>query len=231
VGARLPAGLHARRVCGLTTCAILLRPHRELRAPDVDLESGIHESLEGIVGFLRQHGPRRQFFPAYRLEDFKDDRTLRGLRPQDILIARRAGSIVGVMAAWDQSAYKQDIVDSYGPGLRRVRPLYDMAARLIGAQPLTPPGRAIPLTFAACICIANDDPAVMRALLSACMRNAHRRGKAFLMIGLADEDPLLPVARRFLHIPYHSDLFAVARSEEPLTRLDGRIPYIEIATL
>jgi hypothetical protein len=51
------------------------------------------------------------------------------------------------------------------------------------------------------------------------------------MIGLCDDDPLLAVARRYLHITYHSDLMAVAWSEAPLKQLDGRVPYIEIATL
>ncbi len=118
-----------------------------------------------------------------------------------------------------------------GLRLRRLRPVYDLVARLFGARPLTPPGQAIPLAFAACICIADDDPAVMRALLSACAINAYERGKAFLMLGLSDDDPLLAVARRYLHITYHSDLFAVSWSEAPVKQLDGRIPYIEIATL
>ena len=85
---------------------------------------------------------------------------------------------------------------------------------LLGARPLTPPGQAIQLAFAACICIADDDPAVMRALLSACVKNAYERGKAFLMLGLSDDDPLLAVARRYLHITYHSDLFAVSWSDD-----------------
>jgi hypothetical protein len=231
VGRRLPAGLKATRVCGLRTCAILLRPKRLLRVPDVNVGPGSLETLAEIVAFLRQHGPRRQFFPAYTLEDFTRGEKLRGLKPQDIMVARRGDNLIGVMAAWDQAAYKQDIVDSYGPDLCRIRPFYNLLARLLGAQPLTPPGEAIPLAFAACICVAEDDRDVMRALLSACMLNAHKRGKAFLMLGLADDDPLLPIARRHLHIPYHSELFVVSWSSDPASQLDGRIPYIEIATL
>jgi hypothetical protein len=223
--------VHVRRLCGLTTCAILLRPPHEFRVSGIDVRQGSPEVLEEIVEFLRRHGPRRQFFPAYALDDFTGGAALRGLKPQDVMVARRGGSVTGVMAVWDQSTYKQDIVDSYGPGLRRLRPVYNMAARLLGAQPLTPPGQAIPLAFAACMCVADDDLAVMRALLSACMRSAYERGKAFLMIGLADDDPLLPIARRTLHITYRSDLFAASWSEEPLRLLDERIPYIEIATL
>lgn len=231
VGTRLPAGLRALRVCGLTTCAILLRPQRALRLPGIDVQPGSRETLGEIVEFLRQQGPRRQFFPVYTVEDFTGGAKLRGLGPQDMMVARRGGGVVGVMAVWDQSAYKQDVVDSYGPGLRRLRPLYDLAARLIGAQPLTPLGQAIPLAFAACICVAKDDRGVMRALLSASVLNAYKRGKAFLMLGLADDDPLLAIARRHLHVPYHSDLFVVSWSKEPSGLLDGRVPYVEIATL
>ena len=51
------------------------------------------------------------------------------------------------------------------------------------------------------------------------------------MLGLSDDDPLLAVAKRYLHMKYHSDLYAVSWSEESVKQLDGRIPYIEIATL
>jgi hypothetical protein len=231
VGSRPPANLYTRHICGLTTCAILLHPSRAQRAPGIEVHLGSTETLAEIVAFLRLQGPRRQFFPAYTLDDFTGGSKLRGLKPQDILVARRGSEVVGVMAAWDQSTYKQDIVDAYGPALRRLRPAYNLIARLFGARPLTPQGQAMQLAFAACICIAGDDPSVMKALLSACTQHAYEHGKAFLMLGLSDDDPLLTVARRYLHIKYHSDLFAVSWSDEPVQRLDGRIPYIEIATL
>jgi hypothetical protein len=231
VGSRPPAHLHTRLICGLTTCSLLLRPLRMHHTPGLDIFPGSAETLAEIVAFLRLQGPRRQFFPSYTLDDFTGGATLRGLKPQDIMVARRDGQIVGVMATWDQAAYKQDVVDAYGPALRRLRPVYDFAARLFGARPLTPPGQAIQLAFAACICIANDDLSVMRALLCACMDHAYQCGKAFLMVGLADGDPLLAVARSYLHIKYHSDLFAVSWSAGAIGQIDERLPYIEIATL
>ena len=135
------------------------------------------------------------------------------------------------MATWDQMAYKQDVVDVYGSTLQHLQPAYDLFARLLGARPLTPPGQAMPLVFAACTCIVGDDPAVMRALIATCARVAHLRGKAYLMLGLADNDPLLAVVRRWLHVTYRSDLYAASTSAELLPKLDDRIPYVEIATL
>lgn len=231
VGRRAPGAPVRTRLAGLTTCAILLRPRRAPRIPGVEIEPGSSASLPEIVAFLRVEGARRQLFPAYTVKGFTDGRTLRGLAPEDIAVARRNGRIVGVMAAWDQAAYKQDVVASYGPTLRRLRPAYDILARVLGARPLSRPGEAILLAFAACTAVADDDPAVLRGLLVACAERARGLGKAFLMLGLADSDPLLPVARRWLHVTYHSDLFTLAWDPEQAPVPDGRVPCIEIATL
>jgi len=231
VGPRLPGGLQVAGKWGITTCAILLRSRRVLRIPGIEVQPGSLETLGVIAAYLRLEGPRRQFFPVYTHKDFLEGIKLRGLKPEDIMVARRGNTIVGIMAVWDQAAYKQDIIDSYGPELRLLSPFYNLAARFIQAQPLTPPGQAIPLAFASCICVTEDDKAVTRALLSACLQNAFTRGKAFLMVGLADIDPLLPVVRRFLHITYHSELYAVSWSGKTGNLLDNQIPYIEIATL
>jgi hypothetical protein len=231
LGRRAPGAPVRTRLAGLTTCAILLRPRRAPRTRGLEMERGSAASIPEIVAFLREEGPRRQLFPAYTVEDFTDGRTLRGLAPEDVAVARRAGTIVGVMATWDQATYKQDVVAAYGPALRRLRPAYDVLARVLRAQPLTAPGAPIPLSFAACTAVAGDDPAVLRALLAACTEHARRSGKAFLMLGLADEDPLLPAARRWLHVTYRSDLYTLAWDEARARVPDGRVPRIEIATL
>jgi hypothetical protein len=230
-GSRPPAGLHVRHISGITTCAILLRPVTKHRTPGIEVTPGSPETLPEIVQFLRGNGPDRQLFPAYTLEDFTGVSRLCGLLPEDIMVARRDGEIAGVIAVWDQSAYKQDIIDSYGPMLRRLRPVYDLAARLIGARPLTPPGQVMPLAFASCICVPGGDSAIIRALLPACVNTAYKRGKAYLMLGLADGDPLLPIVKRYLHVTYHSDLFALSWDDGVVSRVDSRVPYIEIATL
>jgi hypothetical protein len=231
VGARPPAGLRAARLGGLTTCAVLLRPRRPVRAPGAVVRPASAAQLPDVIAFLRAEGARRQLFPAYALEDLAGGAALRGLAPEDVQVAWRGGRILGTLAVWDQSGFKQDVVAGYGPPLRRWRPLVDAAARLVGARALTPPGATIPLAFAALVRVADDDPDVFRALLAAGAEAARARGKAFLMVGLADADPLLPVAKRFWHVPYRSELYALAWGEDPAARLDGRVPQIEIATL
>jgi len=230
---RPPADVHAVHLSGLTTCAIILREHRRPPKPEEGIVVGpaTPALLPQVVAFLRGHGATRDFFPAYTLEDFTGGERLRGLAAEDVLVAHRGDRILGVLAVWDQSAYKQDVVDSYGPRLARIRPAYDAVARLVKAQPLTPPGEAIPLAFGACISVAEDDHRVMHALVRAATHHAASLGKAYLMLGFADSDPLLQVALRWPHITYRSDIFALSWSVDPAKVLDRRLPYVEVATL
>lgn len=228
---RPPGGLRAQRLSGLTTCAILLRRRQPRPASGIRVGCASDAMMPQVVAFLRGHGASRQFFPAYSIDDFTGGTRMRGLAAHDVMIAHRGDAILGVMAAWDQMAYKQDIVEGYGPALARLRPAYDAAARLVGTRPLTAPGEAMPLSFSACIAVADDDPQVMRALVGACATRAFERGHAYLMVGLADGDPLLPVVRRWPHVTYHSDIFAFSWDADPAGMLDRRIPYVEIATL
>jgi hypothetical protein len=229
---RPPGGLHAARLSGLTSLALLLRPRRPVRLPGVTVDGGSADRLPEIVAFLRREGARRQLFPAHRLSDFTDGRTMRGLEPEDLAVARTDGRVVGVMGTWDQSAYKQEVVDAYGPTLGRLRPAYDLVARLLGGRPLPGVGERIPVAFGAPVCVEGDDTGVFRALLSRTMARARERGLGLLMLGFADADPLLAEARRVLHVTYHSDLYVLSwATDAPAAGLDGRLPYCEIATL
>jgi hypothetical protein len=225
----VPAG---RAGPGITTLGIILRRPKRSRCSPLAVARGTAGTLEEIVAFLREHGRNRQFFPAYRVEDFTDGKTERGLALEHLLVARRRGDIAGVMGVWDQSSYKQTVVQSYGTVLRPARPLYNAVARMWGARPLPAPGEKIDSAYASFVCIADDNREVMACLLREAYNDACRRGFAHLMIGLGDDDPLLPVARRYAAITYRSRVFAEMldpASVAPI--LDGRPACVEIATL
>lgn len=222
-----------RPLTRLYTLALILRQARPPRpTAGVELRNGAAVDLPQLIAFLRQTGARRQFFPALNEADFHSPAT-RDFRLEDFLIACQGGQIVGALGLWDQSAYKQTVVQAYSPGLARLKPLYNLAARLLRAQPLTRLGQPIRFAYAAFACVQNDDPAVFQALLAAVCHRAASRGFAFLMLGLCAGDPLLPLARRRLHIPYTSTLYTVCWAEDESWRqaLDARPPHVEISSL
>lgn len=222
-----------RPLAAITTLGVILRrPRPSLRAPFL-VERGSKEKLEEIITFLGKAGASRQFFPAYTLADFTELDTTRGFDPADFVVARQGGNILGVIGLWDQSSYKQTVVQAYASGLRRLRPFYNLGARLFGAQPLPAPGEHIHSAYASFICIERNDPQVFAVLLREIYNLAAERRYAHLMLGLTDGDPLLPVAKKYPAIAYYSHWHACAWDgvDEFCTRLDGRVPYIEIALL
>ncbi|MBA3533080.1 MAG: hypothetical protein H0T73_14240 [Ardenticatenales bacterium] len=222
-----------REVTKLATLAILLRRHGHCTPSPCEIRSGGEVSLGEIVAFLREHGAQRQFFPVYSNEDFEGSSLTLGFCNEDFAVACRGSSIVGVMGLWDQSAYKQMVVQGYSGTLRWARPLINGVARLFGAPSLPAPGRALSFVYASFLCIAGNDPAVFQTLLERLYQQAAVRGYSFLMLALSAADPLLPVAQQYAHIPYHSRLYTVCweDGERFHHELDQRLPAIEIAAL
>jgi hypothetical protein len=145
---------------------------------------------------------------------------------------------VGVAALWDQSGTKQTVVHGYAGSLRWLRPAYNLAARLQGAAapPLPAPGAPLRSAYASFLSVAEDDPATCRLVLRHLLDMAAARGHAYLLVGLAESDPLLDVARRFPHVAYRSTLYTVCPPGPPESERfhwlpDGRPPQVEIATL
>jgi hypothetical protein len=234
---RPPGGLHARRLCGITTHALLLRRRqgawgRRPHPSAIEVRGATGDQLDDLVAFLRRNGARRQLFPVWSASDFTGGQALRGMRLGDVSVATRDGSIVGVLGTWDQSAFKQEVVHAYPPTISRLRPAWNALARVAAAPSLPGIGSAIPHTFAAFPCVQEDDPEVMSLLLSRVARRAARRGRGFLLLGLADDDPLARGLGRWPRLTYHSDLFAFSWTEtHPGAGMDTRVPYVEIGTL
>jgi hypothetical protein len=225
-------------IAHIHTLGVILRrqwlPAPQKSPASLVLTQGSQSELPRIISFLRQQGAKRQFFPAYDSGDFaKNSPTTRGFQVRDFVIAKQSNEIVGVMGLWDQSTFKQSVVQSYNPSLSRIRPLYNLASRLIGAQPLPAPGQHIRSAYASFVCVADDNPVIFGTLLRHIVRLAARRGYAYLMLGLAESDPLLRVARRYPHIAYYSRLYVTCWEDAAgfHRRLDKRVPYVEIAAL
>lgn len=217
----------------LVTLALIARPRPALTAADVRIARGAACDVDRIVAFLHQHGRQRQFFPVYRASDFRDSPTTRGFRVEDFCLARYNGEIVGVIGLWDQSMYKQIVIQAYTCYLRWLRPGYNRVAPLFGVQPLPAPGQALRSVFASFVCIDQRFPAVFAILLRYVLNLAAMRGYGYVLLGMSINDPLLNIARRYAHIPYTSRLYAVTWGDTGgfYERRDHRPAYVDIAAM
>jgi hypothetical protein len=189
-------------------------------------------TLAEIVAFLDREGRKRNFFPAYDEQAFRDE-TTRGFDPKDFVIVERDGAIAGVAGLWDQSAYKQSVVDGYDAVTSVARPLFNVAAPLLRRAPLPRPGNALRFAYGSFFCAI--DASVARELIERLLGVAHARRVDHLLLGFAKSDPLLRAAQAFRHVAYSAGIYTVAWSDAPHhdfhEQLDDRPRSLEIAAL
>ena len=196
--------------------------------------SATAEDRAAIIAFVREHGPRRQFFPAYTERDlFASSGMLQGLRPQDVVVALRGRRIVGVLGAWDQSAYKQVVVRGYSKWLALARPLYNWTAAWRGLPTLPRPGESIKACYGAMGVVADDDRNVFQQLLRTLCAEMAQRGQRLLLVGLHEQDALLPIARPWGGMEYITRLYVVSWADAPPPddAIRRRTPYLELGSL
>jgi hypothetical protein len=229
------AGLPAYHPAGAYhTLAIPLPRRKPRRPPNGAVRPARAEELPAVVDFLREVGPRRQFFPHYRPEDFGSaDGLLRDLRVEDVLVAWSGGRVVGALAGWEQHGFRQHVVQGYSGWLRRLRPLLNGWAWLRGRPGLPAPGEPLRCLTAALPVVAGDDAGVFAALLDAVRARAAGGPWSHLLLGLHEADPLMPAARRYQAACYTTNLYLVCweDGEPERAALDGRPPYLELGSL
>ena len=222
---RFPEFREAARYC---TLALPVSARRPARGPD-EIVRGSVDQITELVSFLRAGGARYQLATAWTAERLRALDAL-GLGLQDIVIARRSGRIAGVMALWDQSAYKQAIVRGYSGWLKAIAPM--MLPRV---------GQEIRSAYASLICMGDDDALLFGRLLREVVNLAAARGLVYLLVGLDARDPLLNVVRAYVgagfrrlsHVSYPSRLYLASWSngEGCHAQLDDRLTRLDLATL
>jgi hypothetical protein len=189
--------------------------------------------LDDVLRFWRSQGPQRQFFPSLAADNFfSASATYRDLSPEQLLVARRKGEVVGTFAVWDQSRFRQSVVEQYSRSLALARPFYNALAKLRGAPPLPAVGQPFHYLTGALLCVKDFEPAIADSLLAAAGKIARSAGD-YLLVGLAQSDPCLPHWRRHAAVEYVTRVYLVAwnNAGDYARQLDGRPLYLELGCL
>jgi len=186
-----------------------------------------------LIDLLATGGRRRQFFPVIEPDDL-DSEYMRGLARQGFRVALHHDRIVGAIAAWDQSSFKQEIVCCYRPTVRRLRPVLNAGLRVAGYRPLPEAGQPTKTLYASFVCIEDDRPEVFLEIMEDLCQE-HKGGDFhFLALGLAENDPLRPAMKGLFAFQYVSRMYLVywEDGEAFFGSVDGNLPaYLELATL
>jgi hypothetical protein len=227
----LPEYPQAREYTRMFTYAVYpLRRKRDLPLPPpIRIIRGEERYVDAIVDCLNRHNARKQFAPSWtRASLFRSN-----LTPADFFLALDKDHILGCLACWDQSDFKQTVVRGYSGSLARWRKVINLFSRF-GILPYLPePNTPLRHTYACHLAIENDDPVIFEALLRTVYNYNVAQNYSYFMIGLAESNPLRNIVERYRPLTYISQLYLVDWNEDNdlQAQLDSRTPGLEIALL
>ncbi|MGA8220363.1 MAG: hypothetical protein WB780_01830 [Candidatus Acidiferrales bacterium] len=228
------ASLPAYHDLGVIHCpGINLRRRKRPVAADCEIVRGRREMLPEIVDCLNRNNARKQFAPVHDIEGFTHGGRWRDFQASDFYVACRKGKLIGVVGWWDQSAFKQTRVISYGGRLRWLVPAANALHSLLGTPAFPSSGEHVPYFYVSFVAVDHDDVTIFRALLRQLYNDAVGSAFCYAIIGLHEHDPLLPALEEYSRTPFAGRLFCVCfgDGEGAYRSLDGRVPYVEAATL
>ena len=231
------AGLPAYHDMGLFYTLVIplgQRYHPRQFDSAIEVRSIRTDEMQLLLTFLKTYGPQRQFFPDYTAGDFfAAGATFKNLQPSDLLAAFRCGEIVGTLAGWNQRGFRQTVVESYSRRLRLIRRFYNGWSRLSRRPRLPAPGSIVRHVTAAVPVVRDNSAEVFVALLHSLVGRLDQKDHDFFLLGVHENDPLLPVAKRSAVNSYITRLYLVCweDGESHLATLGDRPPYLELGCL
>ena len=107
---------------------------------------------------------------------------------EDFLVAEQDCVVVGMLGLWDQTGFQRLRIRGYSRTVAALRPLWNAVASV----PLPGVGQTLPLWKATAVACLEDDPTILRALLSSALAGNDRR---LLLLGFSALDPLVAALR------------------------------------
>jgi hypothetical protein len=221
-----------RRIGTLLTLSLSLRRCESVTAARIEVRNAQVDDLPSIVSFANKVGARKNLFPQYVENDFLGETgTFRRLELSRLFIALEAGKVVGMVGLWDQSGFKQTIVNGYSQWLKLSRPFVNRWFHWRGDPPLPAPGQELRAYVGTLMVVVDDRIDVAKALIAAaCVSNRGDIGR--LLLGFDSRCSIGKVLASRASHRYTTAIYLVSWETEQFDRWDnGRGIYMELGCL
>lgn len=199
----------------------------------VKVEPAKWSDINEMVRLWSGVAPRRQFAPVYDANTLSERiRLAPGLDISSYLVARScAGEMLGFVALWDQSSFKQMYVERYSRQMSIVAAINNVIAPRLGGARLAAPGEEMRYKTAVHVCVPGETPEVLQSLLVAAHNQLRNTGCAFFNVGLDVVDPLSVATKGLFGQGTDIRAYVSTRGSAPLDlgSLRGRPLHHEIA--
>lgn len=231
--AEKPWRLRSKKIAELVANNLLLSWRRR-RKPAYAVRTARLDDIEEIVDLLRAEHSNRLFGMVTDRDRFAADLKSRpGLSMDNYCVIEKGRHLIGVCAAWDTSAFKQNRVVRYGPWFGTVRAANNFLSYFTGSSALPAPGEPFRDIVIADWAARERSVEVMHALLEHIYNNYYGRGYHSMIFGSCAGDPMLGATRGFAKTQVVSDIALFSLGDRWLEpgAIQTSLPFIDIALL
>ena len=187
------------------------RSRKQANSQTYQFSQATSEDFSEVLDFLRHQGATLQFFPMLDAADFQSG-ALPGLTREHFYCLRSANSeILAAGALWDQTSYKQYIVQGYRGIFKLLRPVSRLLPH-IGIPQLPEPGSVLKFFTLSFWAVKEQSPAIFKIFLHHVTRIT--TDYPFFFVGIHERSPLCPVLEKHPHISYGSKVYVVTWDEQ-----------------
>lgn len=227
------AGLPHYRLVGGYKTAVIPTFRACARRDGFTLLGGDDAGCDPVFHCFERYGRAKDFFTVYAREEWAQGTgMLKGMKPEDFIVAFQGVEPVGVVALWDQSSFRKMMVKNYSGSMRFASILDRVVGKFTGAPLLPEQEEPFSPRYLSCVAVKNNDPEIFRALLAAAVTRMRGRKQKLLIAGCFEDDRLCPVLNSVFHIPFYSNIYTVDwnRSAAPAF-CAGRAHYLDAGSL
>jgi hypothetical protein len=228
-----PWGLQFKKIGDLSARNILFSLLSR-KKPAYAVRTARLDDIDAIVGLLCAEHSNRLFGLVTDRDRFAAALENRpGLSIDNYCVIEQSGRLIGVCAAWDTGAFKQNRVVRYGPWLNAVRGGYNFLSFLTGTTALPAPGKSFRNIAITDWAVQDRSVKAMHALLQHVHNIYYGRGYHSMIFGSCADDPVLEATRGFFRTEVVSAIMQVSlggKWPEP-GAIQTTLPFIDIAFL
>ncbi|MCA9403031.1 MAG: hypothetical protein KC897_04560 [Candidatus Omnitrophica bacterium] len=193
------------------------------------IRAAVKDDIPALVRFLNREAQKHNFFPVSRARDWTGILD-NGLTIADVFVMEEGAEIIAAGAVWDQSAYKQYVVNSYSGGLKLLAAL-PWVTRLCGLPPLPAPGETVRFYTLGRWAVRDNDARIFDTFLDQIMQSA--AAYPLCLVGVHEGHPLRERLQRRRYVRYDSEVYLVnwESKSSPVNDLKPLTVYLECGAL
>jgi hypothetical protein len=216
---------------GIETSFIFVRKITPRIPAGVQIRVATAADAPAMQAFFDLEAPRRNGYPVYDFAKLlAGDPYYAGLSIGDYALALRDGQIIGMLAGWNQKAYKQTRIMGFKPIVKLLRPFYNLYVGLMGGFKLPAIGGTLNYLSLYNVLVAKDDGPVLQGLIDWVMAHQGQKYDA-LATAFTKGDPLEEVPRGYKRQKLFSSHFWLSYGDDPRPGIDNRPLYVELGRL